>query len=310
VFIRVWRVVRIVGCLSVLAATVQGAELPIPRGSEQGLPPGAASEAPEQQSGSADSRHLGGSTVTNLRSAKRKPPRPPGAVADRLPAPALAAPKPQRQQRLTNVRTRQSQRPPRAFNPKTSKELPAQRSATVREFQNEDGTRTRRVYSQPVNAQRPDGSWAPIDLDLTAGGGRIMPKLAPYQVSFAPTAAEGKLAAVTLDGAHEVAFGLRGAAATSGQVSGERVDYAKVRPDADLRLSATANGLKEAIVLRSADAPTMYDFDLRLRGLTPALNEPVGDIALSDAKGAVRANGRGGSDHPGGQGQGGAARSR
>lgn len=158
-------------------------------------------------------------------------------------------------------------------------------------YRNADGSRTRRVYSEPVYARRPDGSWAPIELDLAPdGAGRIAPKLAPYRVSFAASATDGNIAALALDGGHEVAFALRGAAAAPGEVSGERVGYPEVRPAADLRFGATANGLKEALVVRSAAAPATYDFELRLRGLTPALDEATGIIALSDdANGAVRA---------------------
>jgi hypothetical protein len=72
-----------------------------------------------------------------------------------------------------------------------------------------DATGTRTVR------RRPDGTWAPIELGLTtSGGGRIGPKLAPYRISFAPSAADGILAAVAVDDAHEVAFGLRSASHT------------------------------------------------------------------------------------------------
>ncbi|WP_336216157.1 DNRLRE domain-containing protein [Nonomuraea sp. LPB2021202275-12-8] len=180
--------------------------------------------------------------------------------------------------------------PKSADQAKIGKELVEQRSATSRVYQNEDGTHTRRLYSEPTQARRPDGTWAPIELDLAHdAGGRIAPQLVPSPVSFAATAADGNLATLTLDNAQEVAFGLRGAAASPGRISGEQVDYVGVQPDADLRLSATATGLKGGIVVRSADAPTSYDLDLRLRGLTPVLDKATGDIALSDAGGAVQA---------------------
>jgi hypothetical protein len=56
---------------------------------------------------------------------------------------------------------------------------------------------------------------------------------------------------VALDGAHEVAFGHTGRRRERNG-PGERVGYTKVWPDADLRLSATGDGVKEAIVVRSA----------------------------------------------------------
>ncbi|TDD02049.1 hypothetical protein E1292_24375, partial [Nonomuraea deserti] len=227
--------------------------------------------------------------MTSLRSPEREPKRPKHAVADRLPVQALDPPASQPPQRLTNVRMLAAERTQGEDVVEVGKELVEQRSATSRVYQNEDGTHTRRLYSEPVQARRTDGSWAPIDLDLAHdAGGRIAPRLVPSPVSFAATAAAGNLATLTLDDAHEVAFGLRGAAAAPGRISGERVGYTGVRPDTDLRLGATATGLKGNIVVHSADAPTSYDFDLRLRGLTPVLDEATGDLALSDAGGVVK----------------------
>src|SRR5262245_18696843 len=137
---RMLRCVSVFTCLFLLTTLVQGSELPIPRGSARGLPPGAASEAPKQHSGSATDPRPGGSTGTSLRSAARRPPRPKGAVADRRSVPALGPPSVRPQRRLTNVKTRKSERPRRGFHAKTSQELPAERSATSRVYQNDDGS--------------------------------------------------------------------------------------------------------------------------------------------------------------------------
>ncbi|WP_350273997.1 RHS repeat-associated core domain-containing protein [Kribbella sp. HUAS MG21] len=189
--------------------------------------------------------------------------------------------------KLTEVVVREDQR--KSASAKVA-EVRGEWSERERVYRNADGTMTRRLYDAPVNLRADDGTWTPMDLVLAAGqDGRLAPRNARYKTSFAATTGNRDLGVMELDGEHSVAFGLRGGPAAMAHVEGAEVRYPAVRPGADLELAATATGLKEDIVLRSVAAPTVYEFDLRLRGLTPALDRSTGEIKLSDTAGAIRA---------------------
>jgi hypothetical protein len=61
------------------------------------------------------------------------------------------------------------------------------------------------------------------------------------------------------------------------------VTYPRARPYTDVRLTAVGGGVKEELVLRSANAPHSYLFPLRLTGLSATL--AAGRIVLADAAG-------------------------
>ncbi|WP_460526764.1 RHS repeat-associated core domain-containing protein [Flindersiella endophytica] len=211
-------------------------------------------------------------------------------MPDNVKLPAVTHPKPAGQTRLTKVPTRTTPAKAQGFNAKTSVALPKERTATTETYANADGTKTRRTYTTPVNAQRPDGTWAPIDLTLAPNGkGRLAPRLAPSPVDFGPTAAGPSLAQLAMDAGHSIAFGLQDATDAPASLSGEHVTYRGARPDVDVRLAATTTGVKEELILRSPKAPTVYDFTLDLRGLTPTLDRVTGDIRLADQQGRPQA---------------------
>ncbi len=249
---------------------------------------GGTDKPPEQQSGSADEPPSAGSTDASAPgpTVGRPVVRPRGAVPERLRVPALKEPVPAAR-KLTDVIVREDRRKPASSK---GTELRGEWSDRERVYRNADGTKTRRLYDAPVNLKADDGTWAPMDLGLATGqDGRLAPRRAQYKTSFATTAGNRDLGVMELDADHSIAFGLRGGTASTARVDGAEITYPAVRPGADLELAATASGLKEDIVLRSATAPTVYEFDLRLRGLTPALDRSTGEIKLSDGSGAVRA---------------------
>jgi RHS repeat-associated protein len=177
----------------------------------------------------------------------------------------------------------------RGFDEKTSRELPSARGAHERVYDNTDGTQTTEFSTDPVNYQRSDGSWAPIDTRLTpAGDGAGWRNSADsVDLRLAATADAGQLARLTLDGGPMLSFGLAGAASVAGRPGANGVTYPAVRPGVDLRLEARPGGVKETLVLHSADAPHSYLFPLRLTGLTARLAD--GKVELVDAAGKTRA---------------------
>ncbi|WP_405523689.1 DNRLRE domain-containing protein [Streptomyces canus] len=188
------------------------------------------------------------------------------------------------------------------YDPARSTELPAERTATSKEFGNPDGTRTTRVYTEPVHYEDTSGTWQEIDTSLVpadeakgapeavkAGGDRLAAASDDTGLTLAQRGDDPALAELTLDeGRHAIGFGLDGASDAAAQVHGDSARYAGIRPGADVTLTATHGAVKETIVLNSAGAPHEWSFPLTLDGLTPSLDEH-GAVLLKDAGGTVQA---------------------
>jgi len=171
------------------------------------------------------------------------------------------------------------------YNAKTSRRNAAKSSRTDTVFDNADGSTTRRISPTPVNYQARKGRWAPIDVDVRAGpGGRWYEKANSLAVDFGPKANDDDLVSFAVDSTHSLAYGLKGAQSVKGTADGSRVTYENVLTDTDLQVAPTATGVKEAIVLRSADAANSWTFPLDLKGLTPVQTKS-GSIDLRNAAG-------------------------
>ncbi|HYS36732.1 MAG TPA: DNRLRE domain-containing protein [Pseudonocardiaceae bacterium] len=143
------------------------------------------------------------------------------------------------------------------------------------------------MYAGPKNYQAADGSWTPIDTTVTKGAdGRWRENANSLGVDFAGSADDPTLASVRLDGSRAVGYGLQGAGAVVPSVSGSTVTYPGIPPGTDLLLTTLATGVKESLVLHSADAATSWVFPLRLQGLTPRL-ESDGSVSFVDGGGTV-----------------------
>src|SRR6266566_3192607 len=176
----------------------------------------------------------------------------------------------------------------RSFNPLTSRPVPARSSATSTLFRNADGTYTRRVYAEPVNYRGADGTWQPIRTALRGGSdGRFHETANSLAVDVATAANAPDLVSVGFGpGRGAVSYGLRGAAAVRVNVSGSTATYGGVLPGTDLVVSAVGSGLKESLVLRTANAPASWVFPLRLTGLSPRAAAD-GAVELTSPAGAV-----------------------
>jgi RHS repeat-associated protein len=91
---------------------------------------------------------------------------------------------------------------------------------------------------------------------------------------------------ISLDAGQSLAYGLAGAAASAPTVSGSTVTYPGVLAATDLRLESLASGLKESLLLHSAQAPTTWVFPLHLSGLTARMTSD-GTVEFVDAHGMV-----------------------
>jgi RHS repeat-associated protein len=171
-----------------------------------------------------------------------------------------------------------------------SSEVLDERTATMKVFDNPDGTQTARLFSEIVHVQDAAGAWVDVDTTLAKGAaGVLAPGATAVDVAFAPSTGVGPVA-TTADGSRSIAFGAAEAATVAGVALGSAVRYREVWPDTDLVLTALADGVKSELVLASPDAPVRYAFPLVLEGLTPSLDETTNVITYLDADGEVAAH--------------------
>ncbi|WP_370939367.1 LamG-like jellyroll fold domain-containing protein [Amycolatopsis sp. cg13] len=175
------------------------------------------------------------------------------------------------------------------YDEKTSKELPERRTPTERTYANTDGTHTTEFSQDPINYRTPSGEYQPIDTTVVPkeNGAGWRNAGDSIGVGFAAAGSPDSLVDLKLDEEHGFGFGVADAAGTAGQVSGSSVSYRGVRESADIRFDVVPGGLKETLVLDSPQAPTAWEFPLRLNGLRPSLVD--GRVALLDTAGQERA---------------------
>lgn len=179
--------------------------------------------------------------------------------------------------------------PGSGFNSRTSKRDAGKSTATSTYYRNADGTVTRKVSLSPVNYQAGKGDWQPIDTTVgKASDGRWQERANSLSVGFAPKAAGSDLVSFGVDGGHSLSYGLHGAADVAGTASGSTVSYRDVLPHTDLTVAPTPIGVKEAVVLDSAQAGNSWTFPLTLHGLTPTLDAATGAVDLKDSTGKLR----------------------
>lgn len=234
------------------------------------------SNVPRQRSGTAAG--LAHEVPASATRANQGVGRAPGTGKGALPAYAPYAQK--AKQGLSRVVT--------GFSAKTSRRDAAKSTATSDYYQNADGSVTRKFAQAPINYKSGSG-WQAIDTTVAKGpDGRWAEKANSRTVTFAPSSAggggNGGLVSVGADASHAISYDLQGAASVTGQASGSAVTYPGVLPDTDLAVAPTPTGVKESIVLRSAQAANSWVFPLTLKGLTAAAGK-AGAIDLVDGSG-------------------------
>jgi hypothetical protein len=130
------------------------------------------------------------------------------------------------------------------------------------------GTYLSTIYSKPRNFQAADGTWQPIDLTMQSTAAGFRPTANDLLPVLALTGHASQLVDVSLGGAQRIRFGLAGALPVPGVASGSSVRYPGILPGVDARFDLRSGGVKETLVLHSADGPTTFDFPLNLTGLS------------------------------------------
>ncbi|MFC0540264.1 LamG-like jellyroll fold domain-containing protein [Kutzneria chonburiensis] len=237
------------------------------------MPAGASLTAPEQQSGKPGQA----GDARSLTAPARNPERPPGAVPDKQP-PLPASNSAKSAQHVKPKVSQHSTAP--ASDPKAV-ERPQARTATTETFDNPDGSHSLRIYDAPVNVRAADGSWQHIDPTLVPAGDRLRPTAARTELSLATRADDPALVRLVFDDRHVLAYGLVGAARSKARTQDATATYPAAFPGVDLALAASDAGVREDLLLTTAQAPTNYTYSLALTGLTPQL-DAFGAVQLLD----------------------------
>ncbi len=237
-----------------------------------------AAEGPGQRWGSAEGRSHEADAGANTRA-----PRTLRAEYPVTPPPAARPSARPNAVKVTTAPTPEVE----GFDPDTSEEIVAERDAHSRTYANEDGTLTSEVSTSPVNYRDRDGTWQPIRTGLAEQDGGWTNRADAVGLDLADRADDERLVTLTLASGERFGYALDGAGAAAGKAEGSRVTYEQVLPDTDLWLDSQAGGVKETILLRSAEAPTQFDFPLALQGLTARTED--GAVVLADTEGRTKA---------------------
>jgi RHS repeat-associated protein len=162
-------------------------------------------------------------------------------------------------------------------------ELASKRTATSQTFQLPDGARETRLFESPVNYRNAEGEWKPIDSRLEeADGGGITNGPNEFNLSLPERLGEEPVR--LSDEGRWVSAELLGPDTEEAQLDSGIASYESAG-GTSFDLSGLANGIKEAIEIPDASAPSSFSFDLDAsNGLKPDLTED-GSIEFKDAEG-------------------------
>ncbi len=149
--------------------------------------------------------------------------------------------------------------------PKGPFEVVALRTAHSKTFVDEKGEFHTRVYSARIN-YKTAGVWRPVDNKLVESGrkGFAFKNAAnSYKVHFKDRLEDDFMRLETPGGRAAVEVSLEKADDVDAVKSSAReISYRAARDDADILYDVTAEGVKETVVLKDADAPSSYAFKI------------------------------------------------
>lgn len=122
------------------------------------------------------------------------------------------------------------------------------------------GRRSLLMSTLPLQAKRPDGAFAPVDLSLeNSAAGSVGPKnsRAPFRV------ASLSAASVSFPGTG-VSFSVRGGARRTAQIASDRAFFANVLQDTDVGVMPLPDGAELFVLVRSPQAPERFVLDVQL----------------------------------------------
>lgn len=168
-------------------------------------------------------------------------------------------------------------------------EISDRRSENSQTFAKPDGGYTTESSVEPRWSRQPDGSWTTIDVELVSAGTTVTPKAAALPLVFSG-GGEGP-AAVLRDGDRELSITWPFGALPTPTLAGPSATYAEVLPGVDLRLTASARGFSELLIVKNRTAAqnsklAKVNFGFATKNVTAASNG-AGGLDAKDAQGNV-----------------------
>lgn len=157
-------------------------------------------------------------------------------------------------------------------------EVTAARTEYTTTLANPDGTFTLTQATQPQRARAKDGSWRDVDITLEKrADGRIAPKAAVVDLSFSAGGSGAGMLSLSR-GDRQLKLGWPGALPEP-TLDGAAATYANVPvKGVDLQLTATAEGYREVLVVKSAEAAASSELEkIRLTAAGEGLSVVPGE---------------------------------
>ncbi|WP_247748852.1 LamG domain-containing protein [Streptomyces sp. 4R-3d] len=136
----------------------------------------------------------------------------------------------------------------------------AQRSAYSTTVANPDGTFTLTQSTTPQRVKQADGTWAGVDVDLVRrADGSVGPKAAAVGLSFSGGGSAGDMIRLG-DGRRSFSLDWPGPLPVP-TLDGATATYADVLPGVDLRLTATSEGYRQVLAVKTAQAAASSELE-------------------------------------------------
>jgi len=160
------------------------------------------------------------------------------------------------------------------------------RTRTTQTFPAGGGSYAVRVSGESLNFRDSLGRWQPIDNRLKIEGDQLQNVANRYRVSIPRRLGSGGVR--VSHGDAWIEFAPQAVAARTAKPRGAEVAFAGAWPGVELRYAATADAVKEALVVRDLASIRDFVFDLRVPpGHTPVADRS-GAVAVTDQTGVVK----------------------
>lgn len=146
-------------------------------------------------------------------------------------------------------------------------ELPEKRTATTKHYRLTDGTMQAVISEAPVHYRASDGTWEDIDPTLVPATvpGHYQTRSTAYGLSVGRETVSDAPVTLSRDG-WSVGIDLVGASEGNALAVGRTARYPQVIDGVDLVYETGDDGLKETIVLASADVGSSFGFEMKTEG--------------------------------------------
>ncbi|MDO9440608.1 MAG: DNRLRE domain-containing protein, partial [Beijerinckiaceae bacterium] len=142
-------------------------------------------------------------------------------------------------------------------------EVPSLETARSRTWKKSSGSYVTRSYGQAVNVKDADGNWTPIDNTLSrSSSGSIVNGDGVAELAL-PTSLDAGAVKLT-HGGDTLSLRLQGAGDGAATLKADTATYPDVAPGVSAKLSATNAGLKEDLLLASAQSQNSFTYDVSL----------------------------------------------